>query len=225
MSFKSRSMTANASCPGSIPERRRGISLWVLRTGAPWRDLPDRSGTWQTISSRFRRWWEAGVWDRVLQTLQAAAAHDDTRDGRPVMIDGRKVRAHQHAAGARKQGAPIRTQAAVAGAGGTARAPAGDSPPGTAPGTAVAGAVPGDQGSRASDLRTWLPARAVDAVIPDWEDESGDHASDREADRERPISERAINRRARSRGIATRYDTLASSSRAMVTIATILAWI
>lgn len=107
------------------------------------------------------------------------------------------------------------------GGGAAARAPAGDSPPGTAPGTAVAGGP----GSRASDLRTWLPARAIDAVIPDREDESGHHASDREADRERPISERAINRHTRFRGIATRYGTLASSSRAMMTIATILAWI
>jgi len=137
-----------------------------------------------------------GVWNRVLQTLQAEAAYDDTRDGRLVMIDGHKVRAHQHAAGAWEQGAPIRTQAAVAGAGGAmcTLSPSGPGSPSWPtrrrgsgpstrrrfpPGTAVAGAVPGDQGSRASDLRTWLSARAIDAVIPDREDESGDHADAR----------------------------------------------
>jgi transposase len=80
--------------------------LWVLRTGSPWRDLPERYGPWQTVYSRFRRWQEASVWDRVLRLLQEEAAHDDTLDGSLVMIDGSNVRAHQHAAGAKK-GAPI----------------------------------------------------------------------------------------------------------------------
>lgn len=80
--------------------------LWVLRTGAPWRDLPERYGVWQTVYSRFRRWQEAGVWDQILQTLQEEAAHDGTLDGSLAMIDGSNVRAHQHAAGAKK-GAPI----------------------------------------------------------------------------------------------------------------------
>src|SRR5918999_1503903 len=46
---------------------------WVLRTGAPWRDLPARFGPWHTAASRFYRWWAAGVWDRGLAALQAAA--------------------------------------------------------------------------------------------------------------------------------------------------------
>lgn len=78
--------------------------LWILRTGAPWRDLPDRYGTWQTVYSRFRRWREQGIWGQVLRALQAVAAHDDTLDGSLAMIDGSNVRAHQHAAGARKKG-------------------------------------------------------------------------------------------------------------------------
>ena len=44
--------------------------LWVLRTGSPWRDLPERFGSWKTVSSRFYRWRQGGVWDRVLAELQ-----------------------------------------------------------------------------------------------------------------------------------------------------------
>ncbi len=48
--------------------------LWRLKTGAPWRDLPERYGPWQTVYSRVRRWQAAGVWERVLAALQAEGA-------------------------------------------------------------------------------------------------------------------------------------------------------
>lgn len=91
--------------------------LWILRTGAPWRDLPERYGSWQTIYSRFRRWRDAGGWDRVLTVLQTEAAHDGTLDDTLAMIDGTNVRAHQQAAGVKK-GAPSPISAAAGAAGG-----------------------------------------------------------------------------------------------------------
>ena len=94
--------------------------VWILRTGAPWRDLPERYGPWQTVYSRVRRWREAGVWDRILATLQAEGTHDGDVDGSLVMIDGSNVRAHQQAAGAPKKGAPPSRDSAAAGAGGAA---------------------------------------------------------------------------------------------------------
>src|SRR5215218_5011526 len=72
--------------------------IWRLATGAPWRDLPERFGSWRTVYSRFRRWQQAGVWDRVLRALQSEAAYDDRLDGTVTMIDSSNVRAHQHAA-------------------------------------------------------------------------------------------------------------------------------
>lgn len=84
--------------------------------GAPWRDLPERSGPWQTIYSRFRRWQHAGVWDRVLADLQSAAAHQDRIDGALTMSDRRSIRAHQHAAGARKGGTQATKDSGAAGA-------------------------------------------------------------------------------------------------------------
>ena len=86
-------------------------------------------------------------------------------------------------------------------------------------------AVAGDKGYSASDLRNWLQARDIEAVIPYREDEAGAHDYDRDAYRERPMIERAINRLKRHRRIATRYDKLASSYLAMVTLACILEWI
>jgi len=85
--------------------------LWRLRTGAPWRDLPERFGPWQTVYSRFRRWQQAGVWDRVLAALQAEADAAGELDWSLHFLDGTTVRAHQHAAGAKK-GAVIRPSAA-----------------------------------------------------------------------------------------------------------------
>ena len=76
--------------------------LWALRTGAPWRDLPERFGPWHTVASRFYRWVAAGVWDRILAALQRRADLAGALDWRMHFIDGTVIRAHQHAAGARK---------------------------------------------------------------------------------------------------------------------------
>ena len=81
-----------------VDDRRvlNGI-FWRLRTGAPWRDLPDRYGPHTTCSNRFRRWRAAGVWDRLLAAVSKAY------DGDIQMIDASHVRVHQHAACAQKK--------------------------------------------------------------------------------------------------------------------------
>lgn len=79
--------------------------LWVHRTGAPWRDLPARYGPVGTVSSRFYRWRAAGVWEGVLAGLQAEADAAGGLDWDLHFVDATVVRAHQHAAGARRDGA------------------------------------------------------------------------------------------------------------------------
>lgn len=74
--------------------------LWVLRTGAPWRDLPERFGPWSTAWSRLRRWTAAGIWARVLAALQRDSDLAGNLDWDTHYMDGTVVRAHQHAAGA-----------------------------------------------------------------------------------------------------------------------------
>ncbi len=90
--------------------------LWVLRTGCPWRCLPERYGSWKTVSSRFYRWQKAGIWDRVLAELQRRADGEGRLDWTLHFVDSTVVRAHQHAAGA-KGGMPERKPSAGAGAG------------------------------------------------------------------------------------------------------------
>jgi transposase len=80
-----------------VDDRRvlNGI-FWVLRTGAPWRALPNEFGPRTTCYNRFVRWRKAGVWDRVLAAVTTAYAGD------VQMIDSTSVRVHQHAANSKK---------------------------------------------------------------------------------------------------------------------------
>jgi transposase len=76
---------------------------WRTRAGAPWRDVPERYGPWQSVYGLFRCWQRNGTWARILAALQgrADAAGLITWD---VSVDSTVARAHQHAAGARKRG-------------------------------------------------------------------------------------------------------------------------
>lgn len=74
-----------------------------VRTGIPWRDVPEEYGPWGRVYDLFRRWQRNGVWQRIVTQLQARADAKDliTWD---INVDSTVVRAHQHAAGARKKG-------------------------------------------------------------------------------------------------------------------------
>lgn len=76
--------------------------LWILRTGAPWRDLPERYGPWRTVATRFYRWRRQGVFDQLLAGVHAIADEQGKVNWEVHFVDGTIVRAHQHAAGAKK---------------------------------------------------------------------------------------------------------------------------
>ncbi|MER6883581.1 IS5 family transposase [Streptomyces althioticus] len=77
--------------------------VWKFRTGTAWRDVPERYGSWATLHTRFRRWAKDGTFERMLRAAQARA--DAAGDIEwLVSVDSTIVRAHQHAAGARKGG-------------------------------------------------------------------------------------------------------------------------
>jgi transposase len=85
---------------GPKPKNNRRVLngiFWVLRAGAPWRDMPERYGPYTTAYNRFNRWRKAGIWDRLMDAIVKA------HDGQVQMIDSSTVRVHQHASGVKKR--------------------------------------------------------------------------------------------------------------------------
>ena len=84
--------------------------LWIVRTGSPWRDLPEAFGDWNSVFRRFSRWSLKGVWWRIFEAMS------DDPDFEYLIVNSAIVRAHQHAAGAKKGGLKIRRLVATAAA-------------------------------------------------------------------------------------------------------------
>lgn len=79
---------------------RRYVSavLYILATGCPWRDLPAEFGPWNSVFKRFSNWCRLGIWDSIMKAL------NEQPDEEVAMLDSTIMRAHQHAAGAKKRG-------------------------------------------------------------------------------------------------------------------------
>ena len=85
----------------ALPDRQFFEALlYLARTGVPWRDLPAEFGRWDAVYNRFRRWISSGALRRLFESLTADPAFGEVRR---VLIDSTIVRAHQHAAGARRK--------------------------------------------------------------------------------------------------------------------------
>ena len=87
--------------------------LWLMKTGAQWRDLPERFGPWKTVYGRFARWRDDGTLDRVVARLQRDLDRAGLIDWSAFCVDSTHVRASRAAAGARKRGAPPSARPAV----------------------------------------------------------------------------------------------------------------
>jgi transposase len=82
---------------GRAEDNRRFLNavFWILRTGAPWRDLPPQFGGWSNTHRRFIRWRDKGIWEKLLERLV------DAPDYEWLMIDASHLKVHPHAAGAK----------------------------------------------------------------------------------------------------------------------------
>jgi transposase len=220
-----------------VDDRRvlNGI-FWILRSGAPWRDLPERYGPYTTCYNRFVRWRRAGVWDRIL----AAISHGD--DAEVQMIDSTIVRAHQHASciqnndsegfGRSRGGLTTKIHAVVDAnglplqvmiTGGQQH----DSLMALAllEGLPSGGMVLADKAYDATEIRTFVSSRGGWANIPPRRTRRDPICFSPYLYRHRNHVERFFNRMKHCRRIATRYEKHAANFLAFVKLAAIRLWL
>ena len=92
--------------PGRPPNPHRPIIngiVWIARSGAPWRDLPERYGPWETVYTRFRELVGNGVLVKMFHDLNIDADMQD------VSLDSTSIRVHQHGTGAKKGTNPLKS--------------------------------------------------------------------------------------------------------------------
>jgi putative transposase len=93
-------LPGKASDPGRTAKDNRNFIngvLWVLRSGAPWADLPERYGKYKSVHKRYGRWCHCGIWEKIFKVLGA------NLDSEYLMLDSTVIRAHSQAAAYKKK--------------------------------------------------------------------------------------------------------------------------
>ncbi len=242
-----------ASQPGSPPDHQWDVVDQSNRGTVA--DLPERYGKWQTVSSRFYRWQQAGIWQRILDNLQAQADSQGKLDWEIHYVDGTIVRAHQHAAGAK--GSQAATEALGRSQGGFStkvhiRAEGHGKPltfvltagqrhetvafeqlmtqaavhrPGRGRPKQRPRRLIADKGYSSRKIRAYRRRRGIRQTIPHKANEHRSGPFNRALYRSRNLVERLINRLKQYRRIATRYEKRADNYLAMLLLAAIIFWL
>ncbi|WP_139015811.1 IS5 family transposase [Ensifer aridi] len=231
-----------------LPNKPRGVprvddrrvlngTFWVLRSGAPWRDLPERYGPRTTCYNRFVRWRRAGVWDRLMDAITA------THNSDIQMIDSTSVRAHQRAAtgkkgdrdhclGRSRGGLTTKIHAVVDAQGLPIRL-------GLTAGQAHDGQVVNellnhlgphmivlaDKAYDADRIRTLIEEQGATPNIPAKSNRKWKPCFSKRLYRKRNLIERFFSKLKHFRRVATRYDKLAANFLVMVQLASMRLWL
>jgi len=230
-----------------LPNKPRGVPrvndrrvlngiFWVLRSGAPWRDVPDNFGPYTTCYNRFVRWRRAGVWARIMNAL--AGAHDAAVQ----MIDTSIVRVHQHGAcitrnrrqsmGRSRGGLTSKIHAVVDTNGLPVRLAltAGEAHDNRLAGRLLSRLKSGtmllaDRGYDADWIRDLVRQRGAWANIPPKRNRTEALCFSPYLYRARNLVERFFNKIKHCRRVATRYDKLAANYLAFIQLASIRLWL
>jgi transposase len=216
--------------------------LWIAKTGAPWRDLPERFGNWNSVWRRFDRWARKGVWRKVFETLQDP-------DLEWLILDSTIIRAHPHAAGARKKadgsggqdeqalgrsrgGFGTKIHAVVSGlmlpvvlllsAGQEADVSYAEKLLDGVSEQAKVASVIADKGYDSKKVVEKVESKGAEAVIPTQSTRKEQRSIDTERYKDRNLGERFWHKVKQFRRVATRYEKTARNFLAFVQVAAIM---
>ena len=210
--------------------------VWIARSGAPWRDLPERYGSWQTVYSRFRKWIEDGILDNIFRVLSLEAELTE------LSIDASIVQAHQHSAGAKKGGHQTKLDTAVVEPAQKSMVDAYGYPVyfmiSEGQRNDINYAIPlldhvdtngsnvlADRGYDSNKLIDYIYTHGGEPTIPSRKGAKFDRYCDWWLYKERHLVENYFLKLKAFRRIATRYDKLASTFLGIICIASILIWL
>lgn len=219
--------------------------LWWIRTGVPWRDLPEEEfGSWQTVYRRFQRWTQEGRWAVILRKIRKLQHANDDLDWSAHSVDGTVVQAHPDAAGA-PDSSDSKEALGISHGGHTTKAHLRLDRKGHLMGFVLTPgqdqeipqfvqlmnqgkvsvgrgrpksrpeAVVGDKGYNSQEVRDWLKRRGISQVIPKYKDQCQKGPFQKDLYRERNRIERRIRRFKDYRRIATRYEKRADHYEAL----------
>lgn len=219
--------------PGATAKDNRlfiNAVVWIAKTGAPWRDLPERFGNWNSVFQRFNRWCKTGVFERTMEHLQDP-------DLGVLMVDSTIIRAHQHSAGAKNSsaeaealgrsrgGVTTKIHVACDGLGKPTKiilTPGQDHDITQGP-ALIAGSeakkIIADKGYDSDAFVAVIESQQAEAVIPPRSNRVEERSYDKTEYKNRNIVERFINVLKQCRRVATRYEKTARNFQAMVALA------
>jgi transposase len=221
--------------PGATAKDNRlfvNAVLWIAKTGAPWRDLPERFGKWNSVFQRFNRWCKTGVFDTVMAALKDP-------DLGALLLDSTVIRAHQHAAGA--EGSTAEAEALGRSRGGFSTkihvacdglgkpvtillTPGQDHDVTQGPAlieNCNAEKVIADKGYDSDAFIEAIQAKNAEPVIPPRSNRTRKRSYDKEAYKDRNVVERLMNAIKQCRRVATRYEKTARNFLGFVQLAAI----